>query len=133
MKIQRQAAVMFASDLPRTIKYWNEQIGFATHGTFLDPPVFAIMERDANFVMLKQLAKGDTIIPYCDRDEGLWNAYFWVDDAASLFDELRKRGAIMDYGLCEQPYGVREFAIRDPDQQTIGFGQVLNTANGAPP
>jgi catechol 2,3-dioxygenase-like lactoylglutathione lyase family enzyme len=133
MKIQRQAAVMFASDLPRTIKYWNEQIGFATHGTFLEPPVFAIMERDANFVMLKQLGKEDAIIPYSERNEGLWNAYFWVDDVASLFEELRKRGAVMDYGPCDQPYGVREFAIRDPDQQTIGFGQVLNTANGAPP
>ena len=70
MKIQRQAAVMFASDLPRTIKYWNEQLGFATHGTFLEPPVFAIMERDSNFVMLKRLGAGDTIIPYADRDEG---------------------------------------------------------------
>src|SRR5262249_18474517 len=118
---------------PRTIKYWNEQIGFAIHGTFLDPPVFAIMERDKHFVMLKQLADEDSIVPYSQREDGLWNAYFWVDDVASLLEEFRKRGAVMDYGLCDQPYGVREFAIRDPDQQSIGFGQVLNTPNGAPP
>ena len=133
MKIQRQAAVMFASDLPRTIKYWNEQIGFATHGTFLDLPAFAMMERDHHYMMLKQLPAGDTIIPYCDRDEGLWNSYFWVDDVKTLLAEFQRRGASIDYGLCEQPYGVLEFAVRDPDQQTIGFGQVLNTPNGAPP
>jgi len=133
MKIQRQAAVMFASDLPRTIKYWNEQIGFATHGTFLEPPVFAIMERNSNYMMLKRLAEGDTIVPYADRDEGLWNAYFWVDDVTALRDEVRGRGAAIDYDLCKQPYGVLEFAVRDPDRQTIGFGQVLNTPNGAPP
>jgi catechol 2,3-dioxygenase-like lactoylglutathione lyase family enzyme len=131
--IQRQAAVLFASDLPNTIKFWTDKVGFATHGTFLDPPVFAIMERDGAFVMLKRLAGGDTIVPYAQRDEGLWNAYFWVDDVGALFGELRERGAPIDYGLCDQPYGVREFAIQDPDRQTIGFGQVLNTADGAPP
>jgi len=131
--IQRQAAVLFASDLPATIKYWNDRLGFATHGTFLDPPVFAIMERDTHYVMLKQLAAGNTITPYAERNDGLWNAYFWVDDVAALFDELCGRGAPIDYGLCDQEYGVREFAVRDPDQQTIGFGQVLNTKNGAPP
>jgi len=68
---------MFASDLPRTIKYWNERLGFATHGTFLEPPVFAIMERDSHYMMLKRLAEGDTLVPYADRDERLWNAYFW--------------------------------------------------------
>ena len=133
MTIQRQAAVLFASDLRTTIEYWNDRLGFATHGTFLDPPVFAIMERDSHYAMLKQLAPGDTIKPYADRDEGLWNAYFWVDDVAALFEELRGRGAPIDYGLCDQPYGVREFAVRDPDRQTIGFGQVLSSKNGAPP
>jgi len=28
---------------------------------------------------------------------------------------------------------VLEFAVRDPDRQTIGLGQVLNTPYGAPP
>ena len=96
MKIQRQAAVMFASDLPRSIRYWNE---FATHGTFLEPPVFAIMERDSHFVMLKQLPAGDTISPYAERDEGLWNAYFWVDNAKAVRDQFQRRGAVIDYDL----------------------------------
>ena len=47
---------------------------------------------------------------------------------------IEKKGrAAIDYELYDQPYGVRDFAVRDPDGQTIGFGQVLNTANGAPP
>jgi len=83
--------------------------------------------------MLKQLGKEDAIIPYSERNEGLWNAYFWVDDVRAMLEEVQRRGAIIDYDLCEQPYGVREFAIRDPDRQSIGFGQVLNTPNGAPP
>ena len=132
MAIKRQAAVLFARDLPATIKYWNQKLGFSTHGTFLDPPVFAIMERDAHFVMLRQAEQGQVIEPYSRRGDGLWNAYFWVDDVTALLEELRDRGATLDYGLCDQPYGVREFAIQDPDGQTIGFGQVLNTPDGSP-
>jgi catechol 2,3-dioxygenase-like lactoylglutathione lyase family enzyme len=132
-KILRQSAVMFASDLPKTIAFWNEKAGFATHATFLDPPRFAIMERDSAFVMLRQAATGQTIVPYSRLGEGLWNAYFWVDDVEALFAELRGRAAPLDYELCDQPYGVREFAIKDPDGQGIGFGQVLGTATGAPP
>lgn len=132
-QIQRQSAVLLASDLRKSIAYWNEKLGFAIHGTFLDPPVFAIMERDRNYAMLKQAAPGDPIVPYWQRSEGLWNAYFWVDAVDALFEELGKRGATIDYGICDQPYGVREFAVQDPDRQTVGFGQVLNTPNGAPP
>jgi len=131
--IQRQAAVLLASDLPKTIACWNEKLGFATHGTFGEPVQFAIMERDTAFVMLRQAALGQAIVPYWQHNEGLWNAYFWVDDVKALFNELRGRGAAIDYELYDQPYGVRDFAVRDPDGQTIGFGQVLNTANGAPP
>jgi uncharacterized glyoxalase superfamily protein PhnB len=56
----------------------------------------------------------------------LWNAYFWVDDVERLFGEIDGRGATIEYGLCDQFYDVREFALRDPDRQTIGFGQVLS-------
>jgi uncharacterized glyoxalase superfamily protein PhnB len=132
-KILRQAAVLLATDLPRTIAYWNDKIGFATHGTFGEPVQFAIMERDNAFVMLRQETPGESIVPYWQHNEGLWNAYFWVDDVKALFDELRGRGATIDYDLYDQPYGVREFAVHDPDRQSIGFGQVLGTATGAPP
>jgi hypothetical protein len=43
-----------------------------------------------------------------------------------LFAELKGRGAKVDYELCRQPYEVLEFAVHDPDGQSIGFGQELN-------
>ena len=64
-------------------------------------------------------------MPNHERAEGLWNAYFWVDEVEPLFVEMKRRGATVEYGLCDQFYNVREFAVHDPDRQSIGFGQVL--------
>lgn len=125
VRILRQAPILFASNLRSSIAYWNEKLGFEKHGIFDDPPQFAILERDNCFAMLSQAPVGHKIVPYWQIKSGLWNAYFWVDDVTALFKEISGRGATMDYGLCDQPYGVREFGIRDPDEQDVGFGQVL--------
>ena len=37
--------------------------------------------------------------------------YFWVDDIDALFKEFVERGAKIDYGLCNPPYGCREFGV----------------------
>ena len=131
--VLRQAAVLFASNLPASITYWQEKLGFARHGIFGEPPVFAIMEYGNAFVMLKQAPQGHRIVPYWETSEGIWNAYFWADDVKSLFEDVQTRGATIEYGLCDQFYGVREFAVRDPDKQSIGFGQVMTTAAAGKP
>jgi hypothetical protein len=40
--------------------------------------------------------------------------------------EFVGRGAEIDYGLCDQPYGCREFGTQDIDGHDIGFGQVVS-------
>jgi uncharacterized glyoxalase superfamily protein PhnB len=127
-RILRQAAILLAADLPAAIAYWRDVLGFAAHGVFGEPPYFAIMERDNAFVMLKQAEPGHVIVPYWEVSENLWNAYFWVDEVEALYEEMRASGAMIDYELCDQPYGVREFGVQDLDRHDIGFGQVLAPA-----
>jgi hypothetical protein len=124
-KLLLQAPILLASDLPGSIRYWNEQVGFQSRNIVGEPPHFAILGRDNCFLMLKQAPPGHVIVPHCKVTDGIWNAYFWVDDARSLFDEFKSRGAKIDYELCEQPYAVLEFGIQDLDGHDIGFGQEL--------
>ena len=49
----------------------------------------------------------------------------WVSDVDALHSEFVSRGAKIDYGLCNQSYGCREFGIQDLDGHDIGFGQVI--------
>ena len=125
-KITEQAPILFVSDLPASIDYWRDKVGFTVGGIYGEPrPEFAILRRDRTFVMLSQAPEGHTIVPHWRIKDKLWNAYFWVDDAEALFAELKERGARIDYELCEQPYGVLEFGIQDLDDQDIAFGQDL--------
>ena len=63
-------------------------------------------------------------MPHWTVSEKLWNAYFWVTDADKLCQEFKDRGATIDYGPCDQPYGCREFGIQDLDGYDISFGQI---------
>ena len=48
-----------------------------------------------------------------------------MSDADALHTEFVRRGATIDYGPCDQPYGCREFGTQDLDGHDIGFGQVV--------
>ena len=77
-------------------------------------------------VMVKQIEDHKHIVPRWTVSAGLWDMYFWVDDADALYKEFVERGAKIDYGLCDQPYGCREFGTQDIDGHDIGFGQVIS-------
>jgi hypothetical protein len=124
-KLKLHAPVLLTHDLPKGIKYWNDQVGFESRNIVGEPPHFAILGRNDCFLMLKQAPEGHIIVPHWKVSEGIWNVYFWVDDARAMFDELKGRGAKIDYELCEQPYRVLEFGIQDIDGHDIGFGQEL--------
>ena len=121
-KITEQAAVLLVSDITNSVAYRRDCVGFK-ETLYGEPPEFAIMRRDNTSVMLSQKPADHEIVPHWKIKDKLWNAYFWVDDAKSLFDELSSAGAKIDYGLCEQPYGILEFGIQDPDGHDIAFGQ----------
>lgn len=129
-RITAQAPILFAGNLPATISYWVDKVGFTVGGVWGEPPDFAILLRDTAHLMLSQAPAGHDLVPYWRIKDKLWNAYFWVDDARALFEELKQRGARIDYDLCEQPYRVLEFGIQDLDDHDIAFGQVLDRPAG---
>jgi catechol 2,3-dioxygenase-like lactoylglutathione lyase family enzyme len=121
-----QAAVLLAKDVSASIAYYQDKLGFKATGTWGEPPEFAILKRDGCRIMIGKIKAGQEITPNWKQRDGLWNAYFWVNDAKALYVEMKAAGAIMDYGPELQPYGVLEFGIRDLDGHDIGFGQDLD-------
>ena len=118
------APILMVADFQASLAYWREKVGFDGQ-TWGDPPGFAILERGGARIMLAQASEGAQIVPNWRRSEKTSNAYVWVDDAKALYEELKERGAIIDWELYEAPYGVLEFGIQDLDDQDIAFGQVL--------
>lgn len=124
-RITGSAPILLVRDVVASASYYRDQLGFAVNGMWGDPPAFCILERDGYCVMLSRVESDDAIRPHYKVVEKMWNAYFWVDDADAMYEEFRQRGAKIDYELCNQPYGCREFGIQDLDGYDIGFGEDL--------
>lgn len=52
-------------------------------------------------------------------------AYVWVKGVGALFERATERHADLIYPLDTMPYGIKEFAVRDPDGHYLGFGEYL--------
>ncbi|MBM3570197.1 MAG: VOC family protein [Alphaproteobacteria bacterium] len=124
-KLTASAPVLLVRDVVAAANHYRDAMGFGYDKIWGDPPGFVILGRDGTYLMLKQVDDASAIVPRGRVSQGLWDAYFWVSDADALHAEFRRRGAVIAYKPCDQPYGCREFGLRDPDGHEIGFGQVM--------
>ena len=48
--VRQIAPLFFTMDIPATLAYYKEKLGFECLGTWLDPPVYAIVARDRQVI-----------------------------------------------------------------------------------
>jgi catechol 2,3-dioxygenase-like lactoylglutathione lyase family enzyme len=120
----RSAPYFPVPDVSATSKFYEEILGFQVEYIGGSPAEFAICSRDGLAVMLRRVGSSADIRPV-EEQGGTWDAFFWVDDAKSLHEELSGRGATIVYGPVVQEYQMLEFAVRDRDGHVLGFGQGL--------
>ncbi len=124
-KFTASAQVLIVSNVQAAAKHYEQAMGFTLGKFYGEPPTFTIIRRDGMYVMLRQAETPEQVQPRTNIINGLWDMYFWVDDVDALYAEFVQRGAKIDYGLCNQPYGCREFGTQDLDGHDIGFGQTI--------
>lgn len=127
-KIIGCAPILLVRDVRAAADYYRDKLGFQYERFFGDPPAVCMPRRDSHIVMLSQTSDARFVVPNYKAVEKMWDIYFWVEDAEAMYQELRARGATMDYDLCVQPYGAREFGVQDLDGYDIAFGQDLDGA-----
>ena len=115
-------AVTGLGDVVASSEYYRDKVGFK-YKLWGDPPDFCILMRDNYHLMLSQVDDPKFIVPHYKVVKKMWNVYFWVNNADAMYKELKERNVTMDYELCDQPYGCREFGIQDLDGYDIAFGQ----------
>jgi uncharacterized glyoxalase superfamily protein PhnB len=119
------APVLLVKNVVHSAHYYRDAMGFIFPKFWGDPPSFVILRRDGMHLMLKQTDDAAHVLCYWTVSKGLWNIYFWVSDADALHAEFVAKGAKIDYPVCDQPYGCREFGVQDIDGYDIGFGQEI--------
>ncbi|HEY7097917.1 MAG TPA: VOC family protein [Terriglobales bacterium] len=121
--ICRIAPQFFTKDIPATLAYYEDKLGFKCLGTWQDPPVYAIVERDQHAIHFR-CAQAPAANP--DKySEELLDAYIFIEDADALYAEYAGRGVEFARGLANMPWNSREFVVKDCDGRLLAFGANL--------
>jgi uncharacterized glyoxalase superfamily protein PhnB len=118
--IRQIAPQFFTTNIPATLAYYNEKLGFRCLGTWQDPPVYAIVARDQQAIHFR-CAEPPAANPDKYSDE-LLDAYLYVENADALYAEYAARGVQFTRGLANMPWNSREFVVKDCDGRLLAFG-----------
>jgi len=121
--IRQIAPQFFTTNIPATLAYYKDKLGFECVGTWQDPPVYAIVARDDRRIHFR-CADPPTANPDKYADE-LLDAYLSVEDADSLYAEYAANGVEFTRELADTPWHSREFVVKDCDGRLLAFGSSL--------
>jgi catechol 2,3-dioxygenase-like lactoylglutathione lyase family enzyme len=99
------ATVLLVGNVQRAADYYRDRLGFAV-STY----------EAAHYDGAGGRRNSDVVPP------DMFDAYFWPDDVDALHAELEGRGATIIQPPTDQPYGLREFRVQDPDGHILAFG-----------
>jgi len=111
-------------DVVKSAEYYRDTLGFKVLGFFLDPPVYAMVERDSVVIHFGKVAAEHQAAPNHTRRPSLGlDAYIWVSDLDALHAELKDRGARIIEGPVMRVYKCREMVIEDNCGFHLAFAQ----------
>ena len=121
-RIVRGAPYFLVPDVAAAGDYYRDVLGFEREYAAGNPPEFAIYSRNGSAIMFRRAAEAALICPN-EAQGGTWDVFYWVEALDALFEQLTRLGATVVYSPTVQPYGIREFAVRDPNGYVLGFGE----------
>ena len=98
-------------DVPAGVAYYRDVLGFKVNYAQHD---IGVMDRDDVRILL---------IARTRAHRGAGSCYVYVSDADALHAELTGKGAEVQGEPVSRPWGLREFAVLDPEHNRITFGQ----------
>jgi catechol 2,3-dioxygenase-like lactoylglutathione lyase family enzyme len=125
---------VFCTDLDEALAFYTQRLGFEVNEDVPMGPemrwLTLVAPGDAGHEML--LASVDHHIPPADRQamremvaKGNLTVFLQVDDLDKTFESLRAAGAEILQEPVDQPYGVRDAAVRDPSGNHLRLSQPL--------
>jgi uncharacterized glyoxalase superfamily protein PhnB len=121
--IRQIVPVFFTLNIPATLAFYKDKLGFECLGTWQDPPVYAIIARDQQAIHFR-CAEPPTANPEKYANE-LLDAYIFIADVDALYAEFAVRGVEFVRLPNNMPWGCREFVVKDCDGRLLAFGASL--------
>jgi len=114
---------LFVVDIGTAIDFFVGKLGFAVAFTYGEPPFYAQVRRDGARINLRCVARPVIDAGLRDREE-LLAASLTVataQDIKTLFLEFQAAGVTFFQTLKRQPWGARDFIVKDPDGNLLLF------------
>jgi catechol 2,3-dioxygenase-like lactoylglutathione lyase family enzyme len=116
-QILRTRSVLAVPSLQVSVPFYRDKLGMRVD---LETPGWVFLSRDGFAVMLGECP--DAIPPHALGDHSYF-AYVTVAGIDALYAELMGRDLDILKPLVDEPWGMREFALRTVDGHRIMFGQ----------
>jgi uncharacterized glyoxalase superfamily protein PhnB len=117
---------LFVTDIKKSCDFFLEKLGFTLVFSYGKPPYYAQVGRDA--ARLRYLER--TVIESTVRDrEELLSVSMTVataDEIKLLFLEFQSTGVTFHQTLKKQPWGAKNFVVKDPDGNLLLFAGPAN-------
>jgi catechol 2,3-dioxygenase-like lactoylglutathione lyase family enzyme len=119
---------LFVTDIERSCEFFREKLGFSLIYSYGNPPYYAQVGRDAARLNLRCVER--PVIDSTVRDrEGLLSVSVTVataEETKLLFLEFQSAGVAFHQTLKKQPWGARNFVVKDPDGNLLLFAGPAN-------
>lgn len=123
MRLTGLVPMLQTDDMVRTRNWYETVLGFRCVSVAGDG--WCRLERDDVAIMFMRNA-------HLGAPQATAVQYIYVDDVLALWATL-KNSCSAEWGPEEMPYGLTEFAIRDPNGYLLSFGGKVAKAGGAEP
>lgn len=117
------SAQLFVSDIKASCEFFTDKLGFALDFAYGDPPFYGQVVRD-NARLALRLVCEPVFVGDIRQREHLLSASITVDTASEikrLFLDFQATGVDFHQALKKEPWGARNFIVRDPDANLILF------------
>ena len=119
---------LFVTDINRSSEFFGEKLGFTLVFSYGSPPYYAQVGRDAARLNLRCVER--PVIESAVRDrEILLSVSMTVataDEIKLLFLEFQSAGVAFHQKLKKQPWGAKNFVVKDPDGNLLLFAGPAN-------
>jgi uncharacterized glyoxalase superfamily protein PhnB len=126
--IVRAEPKLFVTDIERSCEFFCEKLGFSLIFSYGKPPYYAQVGRDGARLNLRHVERPVIESTVREREE-LLSASITVATAEEiklLFLEFQSTGVAFHQTLKKQPWGARNFVVKDPDGNLLLFAGAAN-------
>jgi catechol 2,3-dioxygenase-like lactoylglutathione lyase family enzyme len=114
---------LLVTDIKRSCEFFREKLGFSLVFSYGDPPYYAQVARDAARLNLRCVERPVVESTVRDREEllSVSMTVATADEIKLLFLEFQSVGVTFHQTLKKQPWGAKNFIVKDPDGNLLLF------------